>query len=170
MNIESALSQKQRKQTVLDISHYINGSPERFALLADIFFGSEDKRLVQNAAWAMWYATEHHPELIAPYLSESIAYLTSYPHPAVPRNLLKILDNTDIPEDYLGYLIEACFELIGDPNQAIAIRSNAMKLAQKVARQIPALQEELCATVSMYMEHESAGFQSRAKKILKEFG
>jgi hypothetical protein len=53
-----------------------------------------------------------------------------------------------------------------DPKEAIAIRCSSMSILEKICNRIPELQPELRLILEEQLEHGSAGFKSRAKRVL----
>ena len=67
-------------------------------ILMDLFLNGQVK-LVQRAAWPLSYVAIAHPKLIKPYLGKLIIKLRQTDnHPSVPRNILRILEEIEIPE------------------------------------------------------------------------
>ena len=87
-------------------------------------------------------------------------------HDAVHRNILRILEDIPIPEDIEGALYDNCFQLLNNPDRAIAIRVFAMTVAFRIAKKYPDLLDELRLSIQLHYPYGSAGFKSRAGKIL----
>ncbi len=167
MDIQARLIQEHSKRTTEDITEYIGNDPTRFGELMQLFFG-EELVLVQRSAWVLSHVCVEFPELILPYQEELIQALQQPIHPAVQRNLLKILAESKLPlsEDTEGHLVNICFDLIPQPHLPAAIRVHAMQYIANSTDQYPELAIELKTVIEDGMEHGTAGFRSRGKKIL----
>jgi hypothetical protein len=58
--------------------------------------------------------------------------------------------------------------LVDDPEQPIAVRVFAMTGAARAAEGHPELARELALVISKYIQTGSAGFKSRAQKVLNK--
>ena len=89
-------------------------------------------------------------------------------HDAVPRNNLALMSAWDIPEEYWDDLYALCFEILENPQKAIAIRVHAMQILANIASKLPDLIPELKLVIEAHIPNASRGFQSRGKKLLKQ--
>ena len=168
MDIQDALVHEHSKANSLAIAEYIGNDPQRFTELM-VPMLSEDSLLAQRAAWVFSSVGEAHPSLLLPYLDQLIDQLEDPVHPAISRNILRILAEADLPlsEDQEGLLVNSCFELMANPKVAVAIRVYAMQCIANLLDTYPELAIELKPLIEDGLEHGSAGFRSRGNKILK---
>lgn len=169
MNIEERLIQEHSKHTTEEIAKYIGNDTDRFADLMQLFFGQE-LVLVQRSAWVLTHVCVEHPTLILPYQKEMIQALQQPIHPAVQRNILKILADKPLvlDEETEGHLVNICFDLIPQPHLPAAIRVHAMQYIANLTTRYPELAIELKTVIEDGMEHGTAGFRSRGAKILNK--
>ena len=169
MNIENQLLVVHSKTNNLLICNWIGSDKKRFAELMRIFLGKEYV-LVQRSAWSVSELGIKNPPLIQPYLDTMIDAVEKPLHPAVQRNVLKLLAETDIKltEDQEGKLLMIAFDLLADPNVPVAIRVHAMQFIANLCKTYPDLAIELKALIEDGMENGSAGFRSRGARILKK--
>jgi hypothetical protein len=115
MNLESALRKEHSKTQCDKNVKYIDNRKNRFAELMKLFFGGE-YRITQRAAWPMSYCVRHHPVLVKPYFKKLLDQLTmAKAHPAVKRNIVRLLQFVEIPRRYQGRLMNICFGFIESP-------------------------------------------------------
>jgi hypothetical protein len=86
----------------------------------------------------------------------------------VKRNVLVVFEALEVPDNLDDELADICFNYLAKPNEAIAIHCAAMTILEKICRKIPELKPELRLLIEAYFEHGTAGFKSRAKKVLKK--
>jgi len=166
MNIRYALLKVHSKEQATKIADYIGSDPERFAELMKFFTGPV-YRVSQRAAWPVSYCIERHPELVKPYYNLLIKQLErDDAHVAVRRNVVRLLQFVDIPKRYAGRIFEACYNLVDNPNETVAVRVFAMTVAANVAKDSPELLDELRLVATKYSQSSTAGFRSRARRIL----
>ncbi|MFT5165164.1 MAG: hypothetical protein ACI8P3_000388 [Saprospiraceae bacterium] len=167
MDIKTALKEEHSKTVTMQIVRYIGTDHERFKALMDLFLG-KDNRLSQRASWAVGFCGLAHPELIYPHLKQMLANLDKPVHDAIKRNTVRILADMDYPEDMLGEIADVSFRLLDDPKEAVAVRIFSMSVCLNITKREPDLANELKIILEDHYPHGSAGFKSRAKKILKE--
>ena len=124
-------------------------------------------RVSQRAAWPVSYCIERNPELVKPYFNDLIKQLEREDaHVAVRRNVARLLQFVDIPKRYAGRIFEACYSLLDDPNEPVAVRVFSLTVAAKIAKDSPVLLEELRMLAKKYPQKSTAGFRSRTRRIL----
>lgn len=166
MIIRDALLTEHSKRQTMAVVRYVNGDTVRFRELMDNFLG-DTYRVSQRAAWAVNYCAEHHPELVKPYFTKLVQHLERGDvHVAVRRNVARLLQFVEIPHRLHGRVFDACYNLVNDPGETIAVRAFAMTVAANIARGEPELLNELRLIVEKHAPHTSVGFRSRAKRVL----
>ncbi len=169
MNIKQALEAEHSKALTLRIINYIGDDADRMAELMDCFF-SDTYRLCQRASWAVGYMAEKNLLLIEPYLERMILNLNKPVHDAIRRNTMRVFrDLPTIHDELLGITADVCFRYVTTPSVAVAIRSFAMRVLEKICRKVPELKEEVRLTIEDLMQYETApAFTSAAKDVLKK--
>ncbi|MDW3651544.1 MAG: hypothetical protein R8P61_30975 [Bacteroidia bacterium] len=167
MYIRKALIQEHSKEQILRIVDYIGSDEDRVKELMEIFF-SEDTRLVQRSAWVLTHLSTRRPYLLRPYLPQMVKNLDTPKHDAVLRNTLRYFDMINLPEDLMGEVADKCFHYLNSPEYPIAIRVFSMGTLYNISLKFPELQRELILVIKEHLPFGSAGFKSRAKRILRK--
>ena len=169
MDIRSALIKEHSKTTTEKIARTIEKKPEQFKELMSVLLG-KDYVLAQRAAWAFNYTVERSPELLTPYLKDIILKLdTKDAHPAVYRNILRVLQDYPVPEKYHSLLLDQSFKRLTDATQDPAIRAFAMSCAANICKHYPELKRELLLLINGLLDYPQApAIVARAKKVRKE--
>lgn len=162
------LAEHSKKQT-LKIVSAIGASPDKFSELVNCMLGADEK-LAQRAAWPLGFVIKKHPELLQPLYGKLLKRLYLGGHNAVRRNILVALENAPIPKNREAALIDACFDRLNDPSEFVAIKATAISILGKLVGKYPELRGELNTSIQMQWENASAGFRSRARKIVKSIG
>jgi hypothetical protein len=124
-------------------------------------------RVSQRAAWPVSFCIERRPEMVKPYYNLLIKQLErDDAHVAVRRNVARLLQFVEIPKRYAGRIFEACYNLVDDPNETVAVRAFALTVAANVAKDSPELLDELRLVAKKYPQCATAGFRSRSRRIL----
>ena len=166
MNIRDALLEVHSKAQATKIADYVREDPRRFAELMKQLLGPV-YRLSQRAAWPVSYCIERHPELVKPYFNVLIKQLKrDDAHVAVRRNVARLLQFVDIPKRYQGRVFDACYNLLADPTEPVAVRVFSMTVAAELAANEPELLDELRLVAAKDPQAATAGFRSRARRVL----
>lgn len=166
MNLEEQILKEHSKANTDSIVAYIADDAHKFGQLMRLFFHGSH-RLAQRAAWPMSICAIAHPQLILPYLPQLVSRLREKDsHPAVKRNILRILQFIEMPEAYQGKLLDTCFEILLN-KEPVAIKAFAMTVTYNIGRHEPDLMNELRIIIEDQMPYTSPAFQSRGSKILK---
>lgn len=155
------------KPHTLRLTAWIGHDADRVAALMHIFLGKE-YRLTQRAAWILIYVAQQAPLLVEPWLPEMVAKMREPGvHQAVKRNVIRLLEDVEIPDAIVDDLADQCFQYLADPHEAIAIRVFSMSVLEKICKKIPELQPELRLLIEEHLEFGGAAFKNRGQKILK---
>lgn len=166
MNIREALLEVHSKAQAEKICTYVGDDPARFAELMRYMLGPV-YRLSQRAAWPVSYCIERHPELITPYWGKLAQQLErDDAHVAVRRNVARLLQFVDIPKRHRGRIFDACYNLLADPEQPVAVRCFSMTVAAKIADGSPELLDELRLLATKFPHLSTAGFRARSRRVL----
>lgn len=132
------------------------------------FIFSDDKRLAMRSCWIIDNASEEFPDLLSDKLPEIIDALLSTKNGSLKRHFTRILCRYEIPENYLGAIVNRSFELLA-PSEPVSVRVHAMQLLFNIARIVPDLKGELILVIENLREEESsAGFINRSGKLLQQ--
>lgn len=169
MNIREEILNNHSKENAERIAEWIGDNEKRIDELMQLFL-NEEYRIVQRAAFVVSKVGDQNPQLLEPYYDVMVGHLQhAGQQDAVKRNVLRILQDADIPEDLHGELMNICFEFLADINEPIAIRVFSMTVLDNLSNHYPEIRQELHAILEEQLELGcSAGFRSRAKKILKK--
>ncbi len=90
-------------------------------------------------------------------------------HDSIKRNTVRLLQHIDIPAKQEGLIMEICFKYVEFPSESVAVKAFSLTILGKLAKKYPEIIPELKLIIDGQINHQSAAFISRAKKILKEF-
>lgn len=166
MDIEKLFSNGRPRVETRAIVDHIGGDAKRFAELMRVFEAG-DRRVQQYAAWPISLVAESHPELIKPYLGKFVGYLRRDDvHNAVRRSVTRLLQFVEVPKRLRGRVYSHCLELVLEPSEPTAVRCFALTAAARIAKDHPALMNELKLAAEMQKEHASAGLRVRIRRLL----
>ena len=168
MDLKKRLILGQSKKLTTEIVDYVNGSPNLFKELLEIYLNGP-YRITQRAAWPLSYCLEKWPYLIDPHYKKILQFMRkSDAHDAAKRNTMRLLQFVEIPKRYHGQVADLCLAYIQDPSVAVAIRVFSMTVLEKIIHNQPDMQKELKLILEDEMPYGSAAFRSRGMKILKK--
>lgn len=143
MKIAEQLMKVHSKANCMKVVDYVGTDKRRFRELMDAFLGGQ-YRLTQRAAWPLGHIAYDHPSLIQPFFKSLLdALMDETRHPSCARNILRILQVTDIPEEFESVVFDYCMSAITDPRKPVAIRAFSITVATRIASKYPPLKGEL---------------------------
>lgn len=169
MDLRAEILKEHSKAQTMKIVRFIGDDSKKFKELMNLFFNDE-YRVVQRSAWAVNYCAVNHPQLIKPYLGKMIDYMRKPVHDAVRRNTIRILQFVEIPKTLTGKVANVCFDLLQSKDEPVAVKVFSMTVLGKLCKTEPGLKNELRLLIQEQLPYSTAGFQARAKKILKAVG
>lgn len=167
MNLRNEILKEHSKKQTEKIAAWVSNDQQQFVQLMDLFLHDE-YRVVQRSAWVVRQVAEAHPDWIVPYIKKMILYCRQPVHDAVKRNVMGILQETDIPKNLQGLAATVCFDFLADRELAVAIRVFSMSVLFNITKEEPDLRNELKLLIEEQMEFERPAFRSRGAKILKQ--
>jgi hypothetical protein len=171
MIIFDQLEKEHSKENSLRIMNYIGRDSARFQELMDCFFAeTKDYRVPQRAAHVVSVCYDKHPELVLPFIPQLIQKLME---PSLKgthkRNILRILQFGNIPEEFMGAVYDKVFALLLNPKEEIAIRAFSITVLYTISQIHIELKMELKSVIELVLEEENSapGIQSRGRKTLQ---
>jgi hypothetical protein len=166
MNLVSSLQSCNSRARVDQIVGWVGRHPGRFAKLVELLLTGPE-RVQIKASWPLSYCVERHPDLAQPHLSLLIRHLQKQGvHDAVKRSIVRLLQVVEVPRRLQGAAVQACFGFVADPSEAPAIRVFSMTVADNLSKSNPDMRRELQLILEDQLPYASAGFVSRARKIM----
>lgn len=167
LNLTQELNRAHSKAVTNTVVRYVASDPKRFNSLISILL-QNDAKLTPRAAWAISICVTNHPELVTPHFAALLKMLDKPNiHDAVKRNVMRLLQFVQIPKRFQGRVVDVAFRLLA-PTEPIAVRAFSMTVLANIIKEEPALKNELQVILEDQLPFGSAGFQSRAKKVLKQ--
>jgi hypothetical protein len=167
MNIPQELLKRQSIASKNKIIKYIGADPKKFKELVDAFLG-DSYRVTQWAGWPLSDIVKEQPNLIKPYLKPMLKAVDKPGmHVAVKRNVMRVFQFIDIPSNISGLAFDIAFRLFSDISEPVAVRVFAMTVMTQVAMKEPGLKNEVIIAIEEQLPYGSAGFTSRATKMIK---
>jgi len=168
MIIKDEILKEHSKTQALKIAAYACASKKNFKELMQCFMSGE-YRLAQRAAWSVSWAAEKNPEMIRPYIKDLVSQMQrTNVHDSVIRNSVRVLELIEIPEEFHGEVMNACFHFIETPSTPAAIKAFSLTTLFNLSKQYPEIRSELKLIIEERWDTETAAFRSRGKKILKQ--
>lgn len=164
MQLRSEILKEHSKAQAQKIIDWVGHSQERFDALVQLFLGDE-YRVTQRAAWPLSYIAIEHPALTKKHLPVFVKLLGKAKlHKAVRRNVVRLLQFVEIPEELHGELMNYCFDFIADVNEAAAVKAFSLTILEKLSKQYPDIQSEIKTIVQERWDYETPAFHARARK------
>ena len=122
----------------------------------------------EKAAWAMNHCYENGVGFFEDYFSEMTQVLSEINYSdSIKRNIVRIFQFIDIPEQFQASIINSCFALVTDKKSAIAVKAFSLGVLEKMVKIYPELKNELVAVIEDLLPKASSGLKNRGQHILK---
>lgn len=165
MNFLEEFSQSIDRHKTQVLVRYVGQSQAYFDEVMTLFL-EQDIRIAQRAAGVITYAVEKYPNLLDDYYTILIEKLKTNPPNFIKRNVVRAWQFVEIPEEFMGEIANICFDYLDSQIEAIAVKVFSMTVLYHISQKEPDLQPELRLVIEKQLPYGSAGFKSRAKKIL----
>lgn len=165
MDLEKLLDPFPVKEEAILVAQSIAKNPKYVKELWEICIS--DKKHSWRATWLMDKVYDIAPDLVRLYLPQMIELVPSLSNESKLRQYLKLISLEPLPSNISGDFINYCFDALISGTSAIAIKVYAMQILYNFSLQEPDLQNELALIIEGGLENGSAGYCSRAKRILK---
>lgn len=169
MNLREEILQEHSKENSLRIAGWIGHHASRMKQLTELFLHDE-YRVVQRAAWIMSIVAEKQPQLLTPHLHAMVNRMGDEGIPvAVKRNVVRVLQHLEIPEDLQGPVMDYCFRFLEDQQETVAVKAFSMTILARLAKLYPDIKQEIVLLIEdLLREGATPGIVSRGKRTLKE--
>lgn len=168
MLMESDLTKikfKEEKNTLQDL--ILEG---KYSLESLLKFLSTPK-IQDKAAWVLSGVIENQPKIIKDdELGFLLKLLENGVSVGVERNIWRVFQFIEIPEIHHEKCLHLAFESLENKNSSIAVEIFTMSTAFELSKNNEDLKHLLKEILLFKLDNSSKGFQSKAKKILKEIG
>ena len=164
MNIRDEILKEHSKEQALRIRDYIDGDPDLFAELVDLFLHDE-YRVVQRAAWIISHCADQYPEIVVPHLQSFLDYAADPPHSSVKRNVVRVMQFCKIPEHIEGPAYDLCWKFAHSTKEEIAVRAHSLTVLARIAERYPELIDEVLSMARDFKQADSPGLKSRGRRI-----
>ncbi len=169
MNVRAEILKEHSKARCTKIVKWVGASQQRFDELFNLFL-KDEYRVVQRAAWPVSYCVIAHPQFINKHWKKLINNLKKPNlHDAVKRNSIRLMQDIEIPGKYQGQIMDICFTYLESPTEALATKVFSMSVLGNLAKKYPEIIPELKLLIEDQLPNQTAGFKSRAKKLLNAF-
>jgi hypothetical protein len=168
MNIKDQLLNIQSKEDVETIAKNVCKNMSNFKILMSFYTGKESK-LAQKAAWCLSHVAKNNPSIFKPFMKDIVEQLSRKDvHAAIIRASVSVLQDIEIPENFHGNVLNACFNFIEKPSTPPAIKAFSLTTLFNLSKIYPDIQNELKLIIEERWDTETPAFKSRGKKILKQ--
>lgn len=170
MNLRETILKEHSKKTTDKIVKWVGASAARFDELMHLFL-TDEYRVVQRAGWSLSYCAIEHPEFVKKYFKEFFSLLKDEgAHPAVRRNILRLLPFVDIPKRFHGEAIDQCIRFLTTPGEKAAAKAFSLHVLEKMVKVYPEIAGEVVSIINDQWDREPPSFRSRARRFLGVVG
>lgn len=116
------------------------------------------------ASFAMLPLVDSDKSLFEPFLSEMLDHYEAAPHDSFRRNVIRIFQMVNIPEELEGKAFDLCFAEFTNTKSATAIRVFSSTVLVNICESHPELRQELEPILLDFQGTGTVGFENRLSK------
>ena len=147
---------------------FMDAHPEDFEEAIELAI-SNKQPYSWREAWLLWSCMEENDQRIQRHIKNIINTLTTK-NDDHQRELLKILLQMELNEEYEGFLFNVCVTVWERINKKPSVRLTAFKIILKIAKKHPDLSHEISfLTQNQYLDLLSPVAKRSISKMIKEF-
>jgi len=166
--METALEQILTNSYKAGMISYLAAHPEDFDELIKLAI-SDKRRYSWRAAWLLWSCMEKNDRRIKRYVKNIIETIPGKADNQ-QRELLIVLQQMDINEEFEGLLFNHCVTIWEKITKKPSVRCNAFKMIVKIAKKHPDLFSEIIfLTQNNYMDSLSPAVKKSVAKMATPF-
>lgn len=169
MNVRNQLLVDNSQTNAMLIVNYIGADKEKFAEFMQLFLQTH-YRVTQRASLVLNIITKQKFDLVEPYLKQLILLLEPKTEVGVLRNIVRMLQFVEIPEELLGLTFDKCYNLVALRETPTAVKSFSISILYNICKKEPELKNEVTDLVQMQISGASSGLKNRSLKVLKGLG
>ena len=165
--LETTLESKLLNSYKDEMISFMENHPEYFEEAIELAI-ADKQPYSWRAAWLLWSCMEENDERIKKYIKKIVDTLETKDD-GHQRELLKILLQMELKDEYEGKLFNLCMNIWEQINKTPSVRINALKFIIKIAKKHPELSQEITfLTQDHYLESLSPGVKHSVSKLMKE--
>lgn len=141
--------------------------PSLFSIFIDLAL-KDEKQYAERASRVICICSHSYPELFKPHCSRVISALKKLRSEGAMRNFLKTLAEVPVKltRKDKSILLNQCFDYLVSNDYPVAVQVFSMQILYNLSGEIPEIGEELYRILGEKMPDASAGYRSRARRIM----
>jgi hypothetical protein len=132
----------------------------------------DEKHYAERASRVICVCSQNYPELFRPHCSRIITELKNLRSEGAMRNFLKTLAEVPVKltKRDKAILLNQCFDYLVSNDYPVAVQVFSMQILYNLSCEIPEIGEELYRILEERIPDASAGYRSRARRIMRQMG
>ncbi len=155
----------QGKESINELKKSFTNDPQYLDILLELT-QSSDPKISWRSAWVFEHSIIENQEFIKKYTPTIVSLFPNLENDSIKRHFAKILTYSNTIAVANGDIINTCFNWMMIEKTPPAVKVHCMQILYNISTIHTDLQHELKLTIESMYDNSSAGFQSRAKKIL----
>jgi len=165
--LESTLENKLLNSYKDEMISFMDAHPEFFEEAIQLVI-SNKQPYSWRATWLLWSCMEENDKRIRKHIKKIVDSLKTKDD-GHQRELLKILLQMELKEEYEGNLFNLCMDIWEQINKTPSVRINALKFIIKIAKKHPELSQEFSfLTQDHYLESLSPSVKHSVSRMMRE--
>jgi hypothetical protein len=167
MELKNLVKNAKSKKTMMQIAERAIESPSELLELVN-YSNSKDDAYFYSASWALSLVSDSNKDLLMPHIASLLQTIQSCQHLGLKRNLMKVLQNIDIPKNLVFEIGDTCLGFLKNNKATIAVKAYAVTTLEHLLIIETCFHEETLFELEKQMIHATPAFKARAVKYLKK--
>ncbi|MDX1685102.1 MAG: hypothetical protein R3275_07685 [Saprospiraceae bacterium] len=130
-------------------------------------FSSNDKLIAQRASTTVNHYFSRHTDEITSCMDIFLEAMDRSIHPSIRRNVMRLLQFVDIPEQYRAPILNRAYEYLLNPKTPIAVQVFSLQVIANISQNHQDLKAELLSALDI-IEQPSCALEARVKRVIKQ--
>jgi len=152
--VEERILARAKQPRFTDFHHYFLEHPEAIPLLLLLSLSDKPHPVPAYSAWLLVHLAKARPPLLAPLQDQLTAGLLETTNHSIQRSLLVVLLELPIKRRFKAELLNCCFEVFANPDNAVANRVYALYHLKRFVKMYPEIDQEVRSIISLLESHE----------------
>lgn len=136
-----------------------------FEVLIELL-GNPHAAIAKRAGYVFSHTGEYAPARTVAHLAELVPLLECDVHPSTRRALCRALTFVDLPEAWLGPVLDRCFDYLENEEEKVAVRAFSADIIYRNTKSYPELRAELKRLLEWAAPTGSPGLKSKARQLV----
>lgn len=165
--IQNIIIQARSKKSIREIAQLAIDDESILKLLLKNIRIEQD-RSFYTSSWALCDISEINHTIFNPHIAYIFSTIQNSKHPGLKRNLMKLMQFVEIPNDLELEIGETCLSYFKDQHETIAVRAYSVTILEQLIPQNMIFNEDVLFEIERQRIQATPALNARTKRYLKK--